>query len=340
MITNFKIFENIENNNFKNWFGKSKIVDEQGNPLVVYHGTRKDFDVFGKDIEKVGFSNKHRLWYFTKDVNMANSFAGGSEEAFKNMKSTGSIMPVYLSLQNPKILEKTEDNIDAIEDIGYWASDEQLDYFLSQGYDGIMLDDMSQIIVFDPIKIKSASGNNGEFNPNNPNINESFNSFSITDKYKEDLLSSHDGFNTREDAEEHLDSLLNWNYKNLPNEIYLYRILFINDKNDLNISNLGHHWTLYYDNIDDDDWIDMIEQTNDSQGDIYVLRAKFYFNDIDQEATLKNNILFPNEEEITLKKDAYPIEYHLFGLDEIRKIDSKKLRRINNPIENSEIINN
>lgn len=32
--------------NFKNWFGDSKVLDEAGNPLVVYHGTNSDFDQF------------------------------------------------------------------------------------------------------------------------------------------------------------------------------------------------------------------------------------------------------------------------------------------------------
>ncbi len=38
-----------ETQQFKRWFGKSKIVDSDGNPLVMYHGTRAengDFTVF------------------------------------------------------------------------------------------------------------------------------------------------------------------------------------------------------------------------------------------------------------------------------------------------------
>lgn len=31
---------------FKNWFKDSKIVDADGNPLVLYHGTERDFDTF------------------------------------------------------------------------------------------------------------------------------------------------------------------------------------------------------------------------------------------------------------------------------------------------------
>ena len=32
--------------NFWKWFGDSKVVDEQGRPLIVYHGTNQDFDEF------------------------------------------------------------------------------------------------------------------------------------------------------------------------------------------------------------------------------------------------------------------------------------------------------
>lgn len=154
---------------FKNWFGDSKVVDEKGEPLVVYHGTRADFDKFGT--EKTGFANKHRMWYFTNDVEMASTHAGGSKEAFENIGTTGSIMPVFLSIKNPKILDsKRQDDIDVIEDIGYWATDEQLNEFEEQGFDGLMLDDMSQIIALNPTQIKSATANIGTFDPEKADI--------------------------------------------------------------------------------------------------------------------------------------------------------------------------
>ena len=31
---------------FKRWFGESKVVDESGEPLMVYHGTPEEFSVF------------------------------------------------------------------------------------------------------------------------------------------------------------------------------------------------------------------------------------------------------------------------------------------------------
>lgn len=36
----------VRERNFRNWFGDSKMVDEEGKPLVVYHGTGRNFESF------------------------------------------------------------------------------------------------------------------------------------------------------------------------------------------------------------------------------------------------------------------------------------------------------
>lgn len=77
----FSIAPPVESAEFRNWFKNSKVVDEQGNPLVVYHGTSKNFDVF--DRGDIGF-------HF-----------GTEEQARNRIGSDGRIMPVYLSIQNP-----------------------------------------------------------------------------------------------------------------------------------------------------------------------------------------------------------------------------------------------
>ncbi len=55
MITQFKIFESL-NNNFWKWFDNSKIV-ENGKPLICYHGTSeskiKYFDINNVDLIKI-----------------------------------------------------------------------------------------------------------------------------------------------------------------------------------------------------------------------------------------------------------------------------------------------
>src|SRR5690606_20304992 len=58
---------------FKAWFGDSKVVDDQGKPLVVYHGTAADFSIFSKSVEP-----KHIPlpgFYFTPHTEWADRFA-------------------------------------------------------------------------------------------------------------------------------------------------------------------------------------------------------------------------------------------------------------------------
>lgn len=88
---------NINTPEFKNWFGDSKVVDEQGRPLVVYHGTNAEFDTFkGTKIlnssEGVGFN-------FAVKKDIAEGF--------------GKVMPVYLKLENPVYAYS---NIDLVSD--------------------------------------------------------------------------------------------------------------------------------------------------------------------------------------------------------------------------------
>jgi len=62
----------MENGNFRRWFGNSKVVDEEGRPMVAYHGTRasKNFDQFkilphfgtrGAALERLAWLGESRL---------------------------------------------------------------------------------------------------------------------------------------------------------------------------------------------------------------------------------------------------------------------------------------
>ena len=79
---------------FYKWFGDSKAVDEQGRPLVVYHGTYAEFDTFDK--EKIGGAHDQgfygRGFYFSRYKGEARSY--GSK-----------VMPVYLKISKPFDLE-------------------------------------------------------------------------------------------------------------------------------------------------------------------------------------------------------------------------------------------
>lgn len=57
----------IESEAFRRWFGDSKVVDEDGNPLVVFHGTTRQFDRF--DRNKAGIeSDQGAGFYFTNTL--------------------------------------------------------------------------------------------------------------------------------------------------------------------------------------------------------------------------------------------------------------------------------
>jgi hypothetical protein len=62
--------------NFKKWFGDSKVVDDEGNPLVVYHGTTHDFKSF--ELERGNMENAvGRGYYFTTSPEDASiNYAG------------------------------------------------------------------------------------------------------------------------------------------------------------------------------------------------------------------------------------------------------------------------
>ncbi len=77
---------------FRAWFGNSKVVDKDGKPLVVYHGSPKSgHDQFRSKVFP------HSAGYFAVDPVLSNTAAtGGIGE-----KSGAGVYPVYLSIQNP-----------------------------------------------------------------------------------------------------------------------------------------------------------------------------------------------------------------------------------------------
>lgn len=145
---------------FKNWFKNSKIVDARGNPLVCYHGTDRDFSIFQKgkklrNYPKFNTAQKHLGHFFTDDPSYAERYAGRGFD-----KENAIIMPVYLSIQNPKI--EPISKIDEIE--SNWSMQDGMRYkreLISQGYDGIIfqgkakIGDIREIVAFDNTQIKS-----------------------------------------------------------------------------------------------------------------------------------------------------------------------------------------
>lgn len=134
---------------FRAWFGESKVVDESGKPLVVYHGTAtpgfEAFDASRQDL----LSSQGRGFYFTTDQERASSYAGRK----------GGLYPVYISASN---LASESEYVAARFDQGVLRE---------KGFDGIKIPrgDGFDVVVFVPTQIKSVN-NRGTFDPNDPNI--------------------------------------------------------------------------------------------------------------------------------------------------------------------------
>ena len=102
---------------FKTWFGNSKVVDSDGKPLVMYHGSGQEFTVF-RGIKRNMFLTRRYNAFFTPDPEFASTFATAkgktkkepSEDLFIDElpENTGSIYPVYIKAENPFDYENPE----------------------------------------------------------------------------------------------------------------------------------------------------------------------------------------------------------------------------------------
>jgi hypothetical protein len=134
---------------FRKFFGDSKVVDENGNPMVMYHGTeaKEDFDIFD--------TNKKSL------MGVGSFFSSTPSESFAGEKG-GRVIPAYLSLKNPKTY-----NYDEFE-----AFDKNK--LIKEGFDGIIVkgvnNNISMAVAFKPNQIKSATGNTGEYSTEDARI--------------------------------------------------------------------------------------------------------------------------------------------------------------------------
>lgn len=138
---------------FKNWFGDwehdpeqaSKVVDENGEPLVVYHGTQnRGFTVFEKSMMRSGGAKKNKGknlygdgFYFASDYYTAQSYGRNILECFLNIKNPAP---------NDLMLDAENDGIRG-------------------SVPGSVI-----FVAFDSTQIKSATDNRGTYDPKNPDI--------------------------------------------------------------------------------------------------------------------------------------------------------------------------
>lgn len=89
---------------FLSWFGHSKVVDKDNKPLLVYHGTRREFDVFSILKPRGAIGNPPGV-YFTADLEAAKEYAMDVDGAWDEKSR---IIAAYLKIeteQDGKIID-------------------------------------------------------------------------------------------------------------------------------------------------------------------------------------------------------------------------------------------
>ena len=194
----------VRTTNFKNWFGDwendpenaSKVVDENGEPMVVWHGRSTEFNTFEKK-EGVRFimgiedNVKAEGFFFSPDKGLAEEFAYNSS---RHRGGKANVVPCFLNIRRP--MDLTGEDYDRIyEDVTGWEymvgmdtqdnlwgiMDEEgmADKIKEKGYDGaIFVEEVNDsyeptkisYCALDANQIKSAENNNGDFSADNNDI--------------------------------------------------------------------------------------------------------------------------------------------------------------------------
>jgi hypothetical protein len=176
----------VRSDAFISWFGDwlnspetaSKVVDENGEPLVCYHGTKK-YDRFYK-FRKGSKGYLGGGIYFTsnkekaKDYSRYGTYYGNLYEVFLDIKDpfkvTGSIgTDDFLNkIYGSQSVYKKRSDKQSFDTMIVKSSD--IKKLLDKGYDGIYWDLADEFVVYNSNQIKLADGTNTTFDYNNPDI--------------------------------------------------------------------------------------------------------------------------------------------------------------------------
>ncbi len=148
---------------FKKWFGKSKVVDKGGQPLVLFHGTESDFEQFDpRTIGRMTGTQRSGAFWFSNKKAAADWFGDGEKPP----------MEVYVRMENPLVVTRAQFE-DDMSGPSSWAMEAR-----NEGHDGLIIEDIQDggvrstvYAVFDPKAIKSVF-NRGTFDPESPRILE------------------------------------------------------------------------------------------------------------------------------------------------------------------------
>ena len=88
---------------FRRWFGASKVVDGAGRPLIVYHGSPDVRELVQQGFRKSAL--RGHSYFATDRYDMANSYADPHRATGDYQQVEEGVVPLYLSIQNPMVLD-------------------------------------------------------------------------------------------------------------------------------------------------------------------------------------------------------------------------------------------
>ena len=147
--------------NLERWFGKGQVANPDGSPMTVYHGTGSDIPAFDRNNPRMRSGKLGQGIYMTPDPKKASFFA-----EIRSKDGSPNVMPLYTNLRKPFVIEgESRLPVTGIDRARLEAA----------GYDGVILKTedgrtIKEVVAFQPTQIKSSIGNNGNFDPMDPNI--------------------------------------------------------------------------------------------------------------------------------------------------------------------------
>ena len=215
---------------FKEWFGDwendpanaSKVVDENGEPLVVYHGSKnKNFSIFDYNYLRKADSG----FFFSSDKEYAKQF--------------GDVREFFLNIKNPNItnIPLNIDNVEKLLTVDYKEGTDGI-----QGHDDTNTNEnlyhskKQEYVAFRPNQIKSATDNIGTFSTEDNRI----------DRFEDTILNENNKLTEEQkqfilNALPNLDTFIEDTYKAVSQEKYKnnpYYQLFLQIIDTLKVNNI------------------------------------------------------------------------------------------------------
>lgn len=199
----------VDSPEFRRWFGASKVVDEAGQPLVVWHASRADFEEFDLDLafdigvhfgshEAASHFGEEPRPYFLRIENPLRlidplDWVGAtgdstleqllrlrliSREAYERLSGAIADRKEALRIRGTGYEDwlRDSDNKQEMAWVRFRAEAGKAiaGLIMRAGHDGVVyaneVEGGESYMVFSPTQIKAAVGNRGTFDPNDPNV--------------------------------------------------------------------------------------------------------------------------------------------------------------------------